>query len=208
MKKTIQILTFIFGIVFVAGIAILTQSVLATGIGLATIAAFSKTCTDRSGGIKTLWLADIASVDSFTLASGSTTTYDTITMTSGALFYAIEFEQDLGEFRETVSRENNSTIVEQEIEFFLPVLNETSRTAVQNMLDSSGCGFIAVVQDVNDTKWVVGYSPTFLKTRPCRVISDASSTGKALNDPTGATVVIGCKSKTKALVTTATPATS
>ena len=157
----------------------------------------------RAGGIKTVHFISAADVTSLTLATGSTTVYGTITLGSGKKFYKYEFEEDMAEFRETTEGNKGSFLVTQEVEMFFPAMDATNLGAIQKLMDESACGLIAVVTDSNDVKWVVGYNPEFLKERPLRVVSDNSTTNKALNETPGSTVVLRAIGTKKARTTTA-----
>lgn len=167
------------------------------------LAAFSKACSDRTAGIATIYFIDAADLTSMTLATGSTSVYGVITLGSAKKFFTYQFEEDMAEFREVISRENNSTLVTHEVELFLPKMEATTQVAIQALVDSSACGLICVLVDSNGTKWVVGYNEAFLKSRPLRVISATGGTGKLLNDLNGSTIILGCKAKKTANTTTA-----
>lgn len=164
--------------------------------------------TGRAGGISELYLISAADLTSMTLSSGSTSNFGTITLGSGKVWYKHEFEEDMAEFRETVEGTKGSYIVTQEIEVYFPAIDATNRLAIQNLMDESRCGVVALVKDSNATVWVVGYSSAFGKERPVRLISDNTTTNKALNETAGSTIVLQAISRTKACTTTATIVTS
>lgn len=167
------------------------------------LAAFVKPCENNSGGAFRLYLADVASVTSATLTSGE---WSAITMNGVAVFYEYECEQDSIEFRENVSREGSSTKVEHEIEFYLPKMATLQRNAIQELIDNSVCGVLAIVVDSNEKKWFVGYSENFTKKRPLYLVSDTTATGKAFTDPNGSTVVLRSIDNEKSRVFTGTVA--
>ncbi len=172
---------------------------------MALTSGLTLTCTDGfAAGLKALYLIDKADV-AFTLASGSTDTYDTVTLDSGKIWYQFEFEEDLAEFRETVEGERGSYKVTQEVEFFVKGLSATKRGDLQSLLDNSPCGFVAAVKDNNDVVWILGYNESFkLGERPVRVKSDTTTTLKALGEVAGSTIVLNCITKVKALTCTGT----
>lgn len=157
-------------------------------------AGFIKTCTARSGGIKYIWIAnrvDLAAAG-FTLGSGE---YTAVTMEGGKVFYKFAFDQDTADFRPVGSVENMSTLVTTEIEFFLGKMSTLMMSAMQNMLDVSPCGMVAIVEDNNSVKWVIGYSENHKATsaeegRPLMVKSIEGATGKVFTDPNGANVIM------------------
>lgn len=138
-----------------------------------------------------------------TYATGSTSNYSTITLASGKKWYKFEFEEDMAEFRETIEGNKGSFIVTHEVELFFPGMDATNAAALQTLMNESACGLIGIVTDSNDTKWVVGYNAEFLKERPLRVVSDNTTTNKALNETPGSTVVLRAIATKKARTTTA-----
>ncbi len=146
--------------------------------------------TGQAAGIKELYAIDIADLTSFTLASGSTSEYDTCTLVSAKFWRKFEFEQDQAEFRETVEGERGSYKVTHEVEIFVNGLAEAYRDAIQELIDNSPCGLILLVKDNTDVVHVMGYSADFLKTRPARIASVARTTLKALAEIPGSTIVL------------------
>ena len=151
-------------------------------------------CEARSGGLKTIWLANKEDITSFTL-TGSL--YSAVTMVVTKVFYKFEFEQDTAEVRESVSRENGSTSASHEVEFFTPKMSQVNRDAIQQIIDQSNCGIVAIVEDANLNKWVVGYSETFTVDRGLKISSDEALSGKALTDLNGDTVIIASQDNEK-----------
>lgn len=167
------------------------------------LAAFAKPCENNSGGAYKLYIADVASVTSATLTSGE---WSAITMNGVAVFYEYECEQDTIEFRENVTRENYSTRVDHEIEFYLPKMSTLQRNAIQELIDNSICGILAIVVDSNEKQWFVGYSDNFGSARPLKLVSDTTTTGKAFSDNNGSTILLRSTDNEKSRVFTGTVA--
>jgi hypothetical protein len=151
-------------------------------------------CENRAGGLIKVYLANVDDVTSFTFAGG---VYTGATMAGGAVFFEFEFEIDTAERRENGVRENGSGKYTHEVEMFLPKLNSTLRDRMQEIMDASACGVIAIVEDSNSLKWVVGYSEGYLKKRPLKLQSDASLSGKTFTDLNGATIILQSDDTTK-----------
>lgn len=151
------------------------------------LVGLTRQCGLSSGGVKKLWLAEVASVTSFTF---STPAYSAITMGSGLLFKVYEFEPDSAELKETVSYENNCMKVVHSIEFFLARMSATTRVAVEEIALAASCGLIGVAEDNNGVKWVLGYSQNHLKLRPLSLKTGNGTTGKKLTDANGYTLTI------------------
>lgn len=164
-------------------------------------AGLTVACEARSGGVKNVWLANVDDVTSFTLTGDD---YSAATMVATKVFYEFEFEQDTAERRENISRENGSTVAAHEVEFFVPKMSSANRAALAQIIEQSNCGIVAIIEDSNSVKWVVGYSESQLLERPLKVTSDASLSGKALSDLNGSTVIIGSTDTEKARVFTGT----
>lgn len=154
---------------------------------MGSLTGYSKVCGLQSGGMKSLYMAICADVTSFTLQS---TSYSAATMESGKVFKEYQFEQDSFELKEAVTLENRSKKVTHTIEFYLAKMSATSRAALQEIIDNSDCGLVAICEDNNGVKWTVGYSESHLKTRALELKSGALTSGKKLSDPNGTTITL------------------
>lgn len=171
-------------------------------------AGFDKTCTGRSGGVKNIWITnreDIASAG-FTLSSGE---YSAVTMESSKVFFKYEFDEDTAEHRHSATIENLSTQVTNEVEFYLGKLSTLMRTRLQEILDISPCGMVAIVEDNNGVKWVYGYtenhpSTSAVQGRPLMASTIDGASGKVFTDATGSNVVLQAINNQLPLVFTGT----
>ena len=146
-------------------------------------AAYSYTCAANTGGATSLYLANKADVTSFTLVGSE---YTAVTMAGGAVFFEFEVETDSLEFAETVAKgDKRSYSVEQMINGYMPNMSTSQRNALQELIDSSPCGIIAVVLDNNSNKKVVGYSQNFTTKRTAYIESIESTSGVAITDSNG-----------------------
>lgn len=151
-------------------------------------------CGPRSGGVKSLWLAnrtDIATAG-FTLSGEQ---YSAVTMEASKVFFKFEFDQDSAEHRHPGSRENKSSKVDHVVEFVLGKLSEETRFALQQLMDASNCGMIAIIEDNNDEFWVYGYSEKHRAKsdnpgRPLEVLTAEGASGKVFTDASAATVIL------------------
>ena len=169
-------------------------------------AGFSKVCAANAGGVKNIWIAnrdDIASAG-FTLTSGE---YSAVTMEATKVFFKFEFDEDTAEFRPAGTFENNTILVNSEVELGMSGLSTLMAARLQEMLEVSPCGMVIIVEDSNSVKWVVGYSENFptnssTQGRPVKVRTIDGTTGKALSDSNIATVVLGSNNNSLPLVFT------
>lgn len=153
-------------------------------------ANLTKSCTTWSGGIKRLYLVDKADVSSFTLSGG---VYTAVTMVSGKVFKEFEFYDDSCTRRENASRneQSGSVVINRELEFYIQGMDATYRARLQEILDSSTCGMIAICEDNNSNLWVDGYNEK--SKRAMKIMSGNVDFGKQFDDPMGATVILGNK---------------
>ncbi len=148
----------------------------------------TKVCTAFSGGVKTIWLADAVNVTSFTLGSED---YASVTMEAAELFYKYEFKQDSAEMRENTEKtDGGGVVVTQEIEFAYEGLSQVDRDSLDDLIESSTCGIIAIIEDQDSVMWVQGYSENQLKERASKVSSIVSTTGKLFSDAKGSTTIL------------------
>lgn len=156
---------------------------------MALTAGLSKVCSARSGGLITLYLANVDDITSFT--SAATGEYTAVTMVSGKVFYKFEFKQDSGEFKESGKMNNGAFSVEHKVDVYIENLNQAIRNRLQDVADASSCGMVAIVKDANGIMWVIGYNEKFTKERPLKLETNEGSSGKAFTDPNGSTITIG-----------------
>lgn len=169
---------------------------LTTGISLV--------CQVWTGGGKKLYLVDKADVTSFTLSGGQ---YTAVTMVSGKVFKEYQFLDDSFEWKEDSNRaESGSTIITDTIECIFQGNNNTLRAAIEEIIASSTCGMIGIVEDNNDSKWVIGYGER--SKRALKMATSATSTGKKYEDAVGTTITLTVNTLEKARVFTGTVPTS
>ena len=151
------------------------------------LTGYTKVCGFQSGGGKKVWLIEPADLTSFTKTLEA---YTAVTVAAQKVFKKYEFDNDSCELKEDVSIENNCLKVVHGLVFYLAKLGATARAAVSEIALASSCGLIAVVEDNNGTRWVLGYSENHLKVRPLMLKTAAGTTGKKLNDANGYTVAL------------------
>ncbi len=178
---------------------------------MALTAGITLNCsTDKfKAGIKALYLIDKGDVTSMALASGSPVNYSTITLGTGKKWYKFEFEEDQANYSWAIEGERGSFKATHKIEIFIKGISSTIVTALKAVIDSSNCGFYAVVEDNNGLKWVVGYNEDFKAgERPVRVETMTFDTMKALGEVAGTTVVLQCVTTQPPYMTSATITTT
>ena len=151
------------------------------------LTGYVRTCGLQSGGGKKLYLIEAPDLTSFT-KNVSGEDYTTCTPATGKVFKQYEFDPDSFEIKEDVAIENNCMKVTHTLEFYIAKMSDTGRTAVNEIALASACGLVAVAEDNNGTKWVIGYSQNMAKLRPLELASSAGATGKKLTDANGYTL--------------------
>lgn len=152
-----------------------------------SLAGMTRTCGLMSGGIKRL---DMIAVEDLTSMTATQKVYTAITLGSGKYFKTYEFEPDTCEMTSESTVENGAIKYHHEIVFHVNKMSTTGRAMVEEITSQSGCGIIAVVEDNNGTKWVLGYTENHLKLRPLQLKGIKSTTGKALTDANGYDVTL------------------
>jgi hypothetical protein len=154
---------------------------------MSSLAGFVRVCGLMSGGIKRL---DLIAVDDLTSMTATQKVYTAITLASGKYWKTYEFEPDTCVLDSESTVENGAIKYHHEITFHVRKMSTTGRAMVEEITGQSGCGIIAVAEDNNGTKWVLGYTENHLKLRPLQLKGIKSTTGKALVDANGYDVTL------------------
>jgi hypothetical protein len=146
-------------------------------------------CNDRNrrGGIKTIYLGEVANIDSVTTASPHS--YSSITGFTAAgteLLYKFEFDRETAYFTANATKENGSTVVEAELGFTIPKINATVNARLEELKDT--CGLVAIVESyaddgTNTYHFTLGYDEIFAKEAYMEFLSGEQNTGQGLQDP-------------------------
>lgn len=155
-------------------------------------------CCDRNrrGGLKNIWLVESDKVTAEVVsAAGVVTTFTT------AEAYQFDFDRGTGGFSANASRENGSTIITVELEFYIPKVTSEVATNLDELARS--CGLFAIVETYADDcgdptadpavpaetyKFVLGYDEIFEKTAYLEFASGEMTTGVGLQDANGTLV--------------------
>jgi hypothetical protein len=163
-------------------------------------AGYSYTCAANTGGATSIWLANAADVDTMTKTGDE---YSAITMVATKVFYEFEVETDSLEFVENVAKgDRRAYSVEHMANMFFPNNSTDQIASLQDLIDCSPCGLIAVIQDNNGTQRVMGYSETFTNKRSAYVETMEATTGATITDSNGTQVQLKSTDADLALPTT------
>jgi|TARA_R110002074_G_scaffold1973_5_gene11904 hypothetical protein len=149
-------------------------------------------CCDRNrrGGIKRIWLIEQGNLGAVAYAAGGEINSF---VTSSA--YEFEFDRGTAGYSANATRENGSTLVNVELEFYVPKITEEINARLRELTES--CGVYAVVEsfadDCDDTDpetyfFVLGYDKVFETKAYLEFASGEQSTGVGLQDANGTAV--------------------
>ena len=155
-------------------------------------------CCDRNrrGGLKAIWLVEQGKIgDPGTVTAGVIASFPTEDADGTAAPHAYKFEFDRGTagFSANASRENGSTLITVELEFYIPKVTSEVNSRLNELATS--CGIFAVVESYADDcdapttyKFLLGYDSIFGKTAYMEFASGEQSTGVGLQDANGTLV--------------------
>ena len=117
-----------------------------------TLAGISRDCLPSMGGIKTVWLANAANVDTLTITSGAITA---ITMLNSEKFKKYEFARGTSSLSSNyaVNAENGTTYVESDLLMVFNRMDTTKRLAITALAQGE---LVAFVEDNNGEIWYLG----------------------------------------------------
>ena len=151
-------------------------------------------CADknRRGGINRIWLTETDNVD----YTGFTVTSGLLTDMIASAAYEFEFDRETAGFTANATRENGSTVVDVELQFYIPKLTSLVNTRLDELTCS--CGIVAVVETFADDGtdpyyFVLGWDSIFTKNAYLEFASGEMNTGLALQDANGTLVKLAGK---------------
>ena len=154
----------------------------------------SVVCADRNrrGGIKRIWLSELDSVTMGDFAIDSAT--GTIDQMTSDAAYEFEFERETAGFNANATREDGSTKVDVELEFYVPKLTSEINQRLDEL--ACACGVVAVIETFADDGestpqtyfFVLGWDNIFTKDAYLEFTSGEMQTGLALQDANGTLV--------------------
>ena len=159
-----------------------------------TLAGISRDCLPSMGGIKAVWLANAAKVDTITVTSGVITA---ITMLNSETFKKYEFARGTSSLSSNyaVNAENGTTYVESDLLMVFNRMDTTKRLEITALAQGE---LVAFVEDNNGTVWYLG------KDEPLTINAGDGLTGTARSDRNGYSITLRDNSKEMPLPSTAT----
>ena len=145
-----------------------------------TLAGIVRDCNPNMGGLRSVYLANFADVDSITVTSSVVTA---ITMVSSKKFYKYEFVRNTASMSSNyaVNAENGTTYVETDL---LMVFNRMDTTKRLEIVALAQGELVAIVEDNNGNMWYLGYD------EPLTLNAGDGLTGTARADRNGYSVTL------------------
>ncbi len=159
-------------------------------------------CCDRNrrGGLKRIWLMEqggLGAVDYAAAGSGpgSDAAGGEFKEFVSSTWYEFEFDRGTAGFNANATRENGSTLVNVELEFYIPKITEEINARLRELTES--CGLFALVESYADDCdsvapetyfFILGYDKIFEKKAYLEFSSGEQTTGMGLQDANGCTV--------------------
>tara|TARA_R110000744_G_scaffold89619_2_gene174194 strand:+ start:5756 stop:6370 length:615 start_codon:yes stop_codon:yes gene_type:complete len=151
-------------------------------------------CEDRNrrGGIKNIYLGEVANVASTTATvPHNYTAIGGLTGTGGTSknVWKFQFDRETAYYTANATRENGSTVVEIELGFSIPKITEEINARLEELKET--CGLFAVVETFADNgagtpvtyHFVLGYDEVFSPDAFLEFSSGEQNTGTGLQDP-------------------------
>ena len=145
-----------------------------------TLAGIVRDCNPNMGGLRSVYLANFADVDSITVTSSVVTA---ITMVSSKKFYKYEFVRNTASMSSNyaVNAENGTTYVETDL---LMVFNRMDTTKRLEIVALAQGELVAIVEDNNGNMWYLGHD------EPLTLNAGDGLTGTARADRNGYSVTL------------------
>ena len=159
-------------------------------------------CCDRNrrGGLKRIWLMEQGGLGAVAYAAagsgpGSDAAGGEFNSFVSSTFFEFEFDRGTAGFTANATRENGSTLVNVELDFYIPKITEEINGRLRELTES--CGIYALVEtfaDDCDTSapetyfFILGYDKVFEKKAFMEFSSGEQTTGVGLQDANGTQV--------------------
>ncbi len=165
------------------------------------LTGYKRSCVRKSGGVRQIALIEAGKIESLTYDDASDS-YSAIALEAEAKFVRYEFSEDEAALNEKTTMKAGTLVVEHTLSFELGKMDDTSRKAVEELVDASYQGIVALVTTNNGHTLVVGYSEEFGLERALCLESAEGVSGKKLSDSTKETVVLSSTDTARARVYT------
>lgn len=147
---------------------------------------FSLDCRDSVGGIKTLYVTELANKATLTAASGVVTAF---TLSTGKQFFTYSLEKETASITENVPDgiANGTLHYEQQVTFTLNKLSASSRNELRLLAQNQ---LMVIALDRNGKYWLLGQN------NGLELQTLAAASGTAMGDRNGYTITLVGKEET------------
>jgi len=156
-------------------------------------------CTDSAaGGVVRLALANRLDIASITVTSGEVTA---ISMVATKVFYSFVFLKETLVFNETVTVENNSTLVEGTLTGVWTGWSTADRQRIKELADASRCGLVGIFELEEGDVLLAGINidkPTATEKYYLELNTATFNSGTTFSDAAQRTVELGYRSSAQA----------
>lgn len=141
---------------------------------------FTKDCKKQVGGIKAIYLLELANKGTITQATGEITAW---TQASGTQFWKYELREESSSFAENINLNNQAGTLfyEQVVTFQLDPLDYNHKVELDLVAQND---VLVIVQDSNGRYWLAG------EDNGCYITAGAMQTGQAKGDLSGFTMTL------------------
>ncbi len=153
-----------------------------------TLAGISRDCLRNVGGIRTVWIANYADIDSMDYIEDGL--FSSPNMVVGKVFFEYQFARGAASLSSTyqVNAENGTKYVQNDLVLTFNRMDTTKRKAILALL---GAELVIVAEDNNGNRWVLGANHQGPNFGPAVVGADSDAdglTGTAYADRNGYSV--------------------
>ena len=135
-------------------------------------------CADSVGGIKKIYITELANKASITAASGIITAF---TLSAGKKFFTYELQKETSNLVENITRNsvNGTTFYEQVLQFTIRKMAASLRNEIKLLAQNN---VMIIVLDRNGKYWLLG------ENNGCEMTNSTAATGTAMGDFNGYTL--------------------
>lgn len=135
-------------------------------------------CADSVGGIKKIYITELANKSSVTAASGIITAF---TLSAGKKFFTYELQKETSNLVENITRNsaNGTTFYEQVLQFTIRKMAASLRNEIKLLAQNQ---VMIIVLDRNGKYWLLG------EQNGCEMTNSTAATGTAMGDFNGYTL--------------------
>ena len=135
-------------------------------------------CRDSVGGIKTIYVTELANKSTLTSASGVITAF---TLSTGKQFWQYDLEKEVGSFTENIqtSVENGTVFYEQDVTFSIHKVQASLQQELKLLAQNR---VMVIVLDRNGKYWLFG------ETNGCDLQPSTAASGRTMGEFNGYTL--------------------